>query len=83
MLNRFKLLLCVFAFLFLAACGGSKGGGAQVDGGGTAGKRGSDEPAVPKADEVKKARDEATSLTEENHKLAREIFDLKNQLGEE
>jgi hypothetical protein len=83
MLNCLKLLLCVFAFLFLAACVGSQGGGAQADGRGAAGKSGTEESAVPKADDIKKARDEATSLTEENHKLAREIFDLKHQLGEE
>jgi hypothetical protein len=84
MLNRLKLSLCVFAFLFLAACAGSKGGGADDDeGGGGGGKRGSGEAAAPKANDVKKARDEATALTEENHKLAREVFDLKNKLGEE
>jgi len=83
MLNRLKLLLCVFAFLFLAACAGSKGGGDDSEGGGGEGRRGSAEAAAPKADDIKKARDEATSLTEENHKLAREVFDLKNKLGEE
>jgi len=85
MLNRLKLSLCVFVFLFLAACAGSKGGGAEADeeGGGGGGRRGSGEAAAPKADDVKKARDEATALTEENHKLAREVFDLKNKLGEE
>jgi len=81
--NRLKLLLCVFAFLFLAACGGSKGSDAHVDSGGAAGKGGPTEPPAPKADEIKKARDEANALTEENHKLAREVFDLKNKLGEE
>jgi hypothetical protein len=83
MLNRLKLLLCVFTFLFLAACAGSKGGGSEADEESGSGRRGSGEAAVPKADDVKKARDEATNLTEENHKLAREVFDLKNKLGEE
>jgi hypothetical protein len=86
MLNRLKLSLCVFAFLFLAACAGSKGGNADDDdegGGGGGGRRGSGEAAAPKANDVKKVRDEATALTEENHKLAREVFDLKNKLNEE
>jgi len=82
MTNRLKLLLCVSAFLFLAACAGSKGGGSEGDdeegGGGRASKE-----AAPKADDIKKVRSEAAALTEENHKLAREVFDLKNKLGEE
>jgi len=87
MTNRLKLLLCVFAFLFLAACAGSKGGGNYDDddeggGGGGGGSRRSGE-AAPKANDVKKAREEATQLTEENHRLAREVFDLKNKLNEE
>jgi len=86
MLNRLKLSLCVFAFLFLAACAGSKGGGSDGDdegGGGGGGRRGSAEAPAPKADDVKKVRSEATAITEENHKLAREVFELKNKLGEE
>jgi len=87
MTNRLKLSLCVFAFLFLAACAGSKGGGNydDEDDGGSGGGGGSRKSgqAAPKADDVKKVREEATSLTEENHKLAREVFDLKNKLGEE
>jgi len=84
MLNRLKLLLCLFAFLFLAACAGSKGGGGEgddEDGGGGGGRAAKE--AAPKADDIKKVREEATALTEENHKLAREVFDLKNKLGEE
>jgi len=86
MLDRLKLLLCVFAFLFLAACAGSKGGGNYDDddegGGGGGGSRRSGE-AAPKANDVKRAREEANALTEDNHRLAREVFELKNKLGEE
>jgi len=87
MLDRLKLSLCVFAFLFLAACAGSKGGGNYDDddeggGGGGGGKR-SGQAAAPKADDIKKVRAEAAQITEENHKLAREVFELKNKLGEE
>jgi len=90
MLDRLKLSLCVFTLLFLAACAGSKGGGSAYDddedegggGGGGGGKR-SGQAAAPKANDVKKARDEATQITEENHRLAKEVFELKNKLGEE
>jgi hypothetical protein len=77
MFSRLNLLFCAFVFVFLAACGGSKGGGAQSSyrGGG------SDEASMPKADELKEAHGDAVSVTEENHKMAREIFELKNKLG--
>ncbi|GHV17412.1 hypothetical protein AGMMS49938_18160 [Fibrobacterales bacterium] len=79
MLNRFSLLSIAFAFMFLAACGGSKGSGAQS-------YSGSDDDASysappPNKNELKEAHDDAVSLTEENHKLAKEVFDLKNKLG--
>jgi hypothetical protein len=89
MFKRVSLLLCAFAFLFLAACAGSKGGSSSYDydddgggGGGGGGRRGSSNgERVPRADELKEARNEAVSLTEENHKMSREIFELKNKLG--
>jgi len=78
MFSRLNLLLCAFAFMFLVACGGSKTGGAAASY-----ERGDspDEAPVPKANELKEAREEAVGLTEENHKMAREIFELKNKLG--
>lgn len=89
MIDRLKLSLCVFTLLFLAACAGSKGGSGGYDddddeggGGGGGGKR-SGQAAAPKANDVKKVREEAAQITEENHKLAREVFELKNKLGEE
>jgi len=83
MFKRVSLLLCAFAFVFFAGCAGSKGGSSssyddESEGGGG---RGSSEARAPKADELKEARNEANSLTEENHKLAKEVFDLKNKLG--
>ena len=83
MFKRITLLLCALAFMFLAACGGSKGSGASYDydGGGSGGGGGSGEARAPRADELKEARNEAVSLTEENHKMSREIFELKNKLG--
>jgi len=82
MFSRLNLLLCAFAFLFLVACpssgpkGGSSGYSSYDDDDGDVNRA----PA-PKANELKEARTEATNLTEENHKMAREIFELKNKLG--
>jgi hypothetical protein len=91
MFKQVSLLLCVFAFVFLAACGGSKSSGASYDydggggygsgGGGGGGRGGSGEERAPRADELREARNEAVSLTEENHKMSKEIFELKNKLG--
>jgi len=89
MFKRVSLLLCVCAFMFLAACAGSKSSGGSSyyddsdeggDGGGGGGGGGG-KARAPRADELKDAKNEAVSLTEENHKLAKEVFDLKNKLG--
>ncbi|MDR1830515.1 MAG: hypothetical protein LBQ76_07075 [Candidatus Fibromonas sp.] len=87
MFNRLTILLCTFAFL--AACAGSKGGGRtssydddDYEGGGGGGSGGGRVREAPvRADDLKDAHKEAVNLTEENHKLAKEIFDLKNKLG--
>ncbi|MCL1957045.1 MAG: hypothetical protein FWF63_06960 [Fibromonadales bacterium] len=95
MFKRVSLLFCACAFMFLAACAGSKssGGSSYYDdsddgggyssggGGGKKSRGGSGEDRPPRADELKDAKNEAAALTEENHKLQREIFDLKNKLG--
>jgi len=95
MFKRVSLLICACAFMFLASCAGSKSSGSSsyyddsddgggYSGGGGGGKKsrgGSGEDRPPRADELKEAKNEAVSLTEENHKLAKEIFDLKNKLG--
>jgi len=78
MFSRLNLLLCASVFMFLAACGGSRGGAKTSydddEGGGSA-------SAPVRVDELKEAHKDAVSLTEENHKLAKEAFDLKNKLG--
>ncbi len=80
LLKNWKLLLASSAVFFFAACagssGGSSGGDASAPGGGKA-------PAAEKvdADQLKKTEQEAMALTEENHKLRREIFEAKNKLG--
>ncbi len=83
MFNRLIILLSAFAFVFLAACAGSKGSQSSYDddddggGGGGGGRR----EATVKADELKEAHKEAVNVTEENHNMSKEIFDLKNKLG--
>jgi len=79
--------------MFLASCAGSKSGGGSSSyyddsddgggssGGGRKGRGGSGEDRTPRADELKEAKSEAVSLTEENHRLAKEVFDLKTKLG--
>jgi hypothetical protein len=85
MFSRLNLLLCAFAFMFLAACAGSKSGGSSSwsddDGGSGGGGGGNYSSPAKKANELKEAQDEAVKLTEENHKMSREIFDLKNKLN--
>jgi len=93
MFKRVSLLFCACAFMFLASCAGSKSGGGSSSyyddsddggssgGGGKRGRGGSGENRPPRADELKEAKSEAVSLTEENHKLAKEVFDLKTKLG--
>jgi hypothetical protein len=86
MFSRSTLISAACALVFLTACAGSKGGsGSSSRGGGGGGGGGYDddeygEPA-PRADQLKDARNEAVTLTEENHRMAKEIFELKNKLG--
>lgn len=86
MLSRLTLLFVSFFFLAAVACGGTKGGSGSSSyrsgggGGGGDDDDGYSEP-VPKANELKEASDDAVRLTEDNHKMAREIFELKNKLG--
>jgi hypothetical protein len=87
MFSRPVLLSAACVFVFLTACAGSKGGSGSSSrgGGGGGGGGGYDddeygEPA-PRADQLKEAKNEAITLTEENHRMAKEIFELKNKLG--
>lgn len=85
MFKRLNVLVCASALLFLAACAGSKTAsyddddGDEGGGGSGGGKRAKSAPV--RADDVKDAQKEAVNLTDENHKMAREIFELKNKLG--
>jgi hypothetical protein len=85
MLSRLTLLFVSFFFLAAVACGGTKGGSGSSSyrsgGGGGGGDDDDYSEPVPKANELKEASDDAVKLTEDNHKMAREIFELKNKLG--
>jgi len=78
-------LFVSFFFFVAVACGGTKGGSSGSSsyrsGGGGGGDDDDYSEPVPKANELKEASDDAVKLTEENHKMAREIFELKNKLG--
>jgi hypothetical protein len=94
LLKNWKLLLAMASVILLAACAGSKGGsGSSESGSGS----GSEEQTVTSYDEngkeiqvkkeeidenqLKNAQTQATSLTEENHQLRRQIFQEKTDLG--
>ncbi|MDR0517324.1 MAG: hypothetical protein LBH25_09810 [Fibromonadaceae bacterium] len=81
MFSRLTLLLVAFVLVFLTACPSPKGGGSRSGGGGGYDGYEEGEEPPPRADQLKEARNEAFSLTEENHKMSREIFELKNKLG--
>ncbi len=92
LLKNWKLLLAMASVILLAACAGSKGGSGSSESG-----SGSEEQTVTSYDEngkeiqvkkeeidenqLKNAQTQATSLTEENHQLRRQIFQEKTDLG--
>ena len=92
LLKNWKLLLAMASVILLAACAGSKGGSGSSESG-----SGSQEQTVTSYDEngkeiqvkkeeidenqLKNAQTQATSLTEENHQLRRQIFQEKTDLG--
>jgi|SRR5574344_1611980 hypothetical protein len=88
LLKNFKLLLIASTVVLFAACAGSSGGSGssddevyyEDDGSGTGTKKAVKKEVVTE-DKLKDTEKEATALTEENHKLRREIFDSKTKLG--
>lgn len=86
LLKNFKLLLIAGTVVLFAACAGSSGGSGSSDDDvyyeddGTGTKRAVKKEVVTE-DKLKDTEKEATALTEENHKLRREIFDSKTKLG--
>lgn len=86
LLKNFKLLLIAGTVVLFAACAGSSGGSGSSDDDvyyeddGTGTKRAVKKEVVTE-DKLKDTEKEAMKLTEENHKLRREIFDSKTKLG--
>ena len=92
LLKNWKLLLAMASVILFAACAGSKGGSGSSESG-----SGSEQETVTSYDEngkeiqvkkeeinenqLKNAQTQATSLTEENHQLRRQIFQEKTDLG--
>ena len=84
-LKNWKLILAALTVALFTACAGSSGGGSDEGGYEEGGSSGGGKAAVQKEkideNKLKKNEDEAMALTEENHKLRKEIFDAKNKLG--
>lgn len=85
--KNWKLIVAAMTVALFTACAGSNGGSDDDYAGD------SDSPAAAAAEKkappkekidenkLKKTEQEATALTEENHKLRKEIFEAKNKLG--
>ncbi len=80
LLKNWKLLLAALAVAMFTACAGSSGGSGASEGGQAAGPAEEQKEVIDEG-KLKAAEQEAMSLTEENHKLRREIFEAKNKLG--
>ena len=84
-LKNWKLILASLSLALFTACAGSSGGSSDEGGYDEGGSGGSGKAAVQKEkvdeNKLKKNEDEAMALTEENHKLRKEIFEAKNKLG--
>lgn len=89
LLKNWKLLLAMASVILFAACAGSKGGSSSESGSQqetvTSYDENGKEIQVKKEeideDQLKNAQTQATSLTEENHQLRRQIFQEKTDLG--
>ena len=85
-LKNWKLILASLSLALFTACAGSSGGGSSSDDDyGDDSSSPSAQRSAPKEkideNKLKKNEDEAMALTEENHKLRKEIFEAKNKLG--
>lgn len=80
LLKNWKLILASLTLAMFTACAGSSGGSEE---GAAEGGAAAAQPQKEKIDEnkLKKTEQEAMALTEENHKLRKEIFEAKNKLG--
>ena len=85
-LKNWKLILAALTVALFTACAGSSGGGSSDEPGAEGGSGGGSGAAAVQKEKIdenklKKTEDEAMAMTEENHKLRKEIFDAKNKLG--
>ena len=80
LLKNWKLWLAAFGIVMLTACAGSSVG-CTSEGGASDGAVQEAPKEVIDENKLKKAEEEAMKLTEENHKMRREIFESKNKLG--
>ena len=83
--KNWKLILAASTVALLTACAGSSGGSSSDDDYGDDSGSPSAQRSAPKEkideNKLKKTEDEAVAITEENHKLRKEIFEAKNKLG--
>ena len=83
--KNWKLILAASTVALFTACAGSSGGSSSDDDYGDDSGSPSAQRSAPKEkideNKLKKTEDEAVAITEENHKLRKEIFEDKNKLG--
>ncbi|OWV24955.1 hypothetical protein B7988_13305 [Fibrobacter sp. UWB1] len=83
--KNWKLILAASTVALFTACAGSSGGSSSDDDYGDDSGSPSAQRSAPKEkideNKLKKTEDEAVAITEENHKLRKEIFEAKNKLG--
>jgi hypothetical protein len=83
--KNWKLILAASTVALFTACAGSSGGSSSDDDYGDDSSSPSAQRSAPKEkideNKLKKTEDEAVAITEENHKLRKEIFEAKKKLG--
>ncbi|MBR4397586.1 MAG: hypothetical protein IKT05_00150 [Fibrobacter sp.] len=83
--KNWKLILAASTVALFTACAGSSGGSSSDDDYSDDSGSPSAQRSAPKEkideNKLKKTEDEAVAITEENHKLRKEIFEAKNKLG--
>ena len=79
------MFLAASTVALFTACAGSSGGSSSDDDYGDDSGTPSAQRSAPKEkideNKLKKTEEEAVAITEENHKLRKEIFEAKNKLG--
>lgn len=82
--KNWKLIVATMTVAMFTACAGSNGGSDDEyeddDAPAAAAQKAAPKEKIDE-NKLKKTEQEATALTEENHKLRKEIFEAKNKLG--